>query len=80
MPLYIKLLALAVAVYLISPIDLLPGIVLDDIVVALLALVLILKYTPRPVIEDLLRQAAGDVARPGVSQRGLGLAELPDSS
>jgi uncharacterized membrane protein YkvA (DUF1232 family) len=70
-PLYIKVLPLLVAVYLISPIDLLPGIPLDDIAVALLALVLIIKLTPRPVVEDLLQQAAAkDVAG----------APLPDRS
>jgi len=55
--LYVKLLPLAVVVYLISPIDLLPGIFLDDIAVALLALVLIIRFTPRHVLEELLRQA-----------------------
>ena len=80
-PLYIKLLPLAVAVYIISPVDLLPGIVLDDIAVALLALVLIMKFTPRPVLEDLLRQAAAqDVAGSMVHQRDLDPAEVPDSS
>ena len=58
-PLLIKLLPLAVLVYLINPIDFLPGLVLDDIAVALLALVLIIRFTPRPVLEDLIRQAAG---------------------
>ena len=66
-PLYIKLLPLLVAVYLVSPIDLLPGIVLDDLAVALLALVLIVKFTPRQVFEDLLRRAAAaDVPAPVV--------------
>ena len=64
-PLLIKLLPLLVAVYLASPIDLLPGIPLDDIAFALLALVLIVRLTPKHVLEDLLRQAAGaEVVRP----------------
>ncbi len=64
-PLLIKLLPLLVAVYLASPIDLLPGIPLDDIALALLALVLMVKLTPKHVLEDLLRQAAGaEVVRP----------------
>lgn len=64
-PLFIKLLPLLVAVYLASPIDLLPGIPLDDIAFALLALVLIVRLTPKHVLEDLLRQAAGaEVVRP----------------
>ena len=62
-PLYIKLLPLLAAVYLVSPIDLLPGIVLDDIALALMVLVLIVRLTPRQVLEDLLHQAAAaDVA------------------
>ena len=56
-PLYIKLLPLVVAVYFVSPIDLLPGIPLDDIAFALLVLALIVKLTPRKVLEDLLQQA-----------------------
>ena len=64
-PLLIKLLPLFVAAYLASPIDLLPGIPLDDIALALLALVLMVKLTPKHVLEDLLRQAAGaEVVRP----------------
>lgn len=64
-PLLIKLLPLFVAAYLASPIDLLPGIPLDDIALALLALVLMVKLTPKRVLEDLLRQAAGaEVVRP----------------
>ena len=70
-PLYIKLLPVLVAIYFISPIDMLPGIPLDDIAVALLALVLIIKFTPRHVLDDLLQRAAAeDVAG----------TELPDSS
>ena len=57
-PLYIKLLPLFVLVYFVSPIDLLPGIPLDDIALALLALVLIVRLTPRAVLADLLHQAA----------------------
>ena len=61
-PFYIKLLPLFVAVYFVSPIDLLPGIPLDDIALALLALVLIVRLTPRGVLVDLLnRAAAADV-------------------
>jgi uncharacterized membrane protein YkvA (DUF1232 family) len=79
-PLYIKLLPVAVAAYLISPIDLLPGIPLDDVAIALLALVLILKFTPRDVVEDLIQQAADqDIADSNVAHRGLDPAELPDS-
>ena len=51
--------------YLASPLDLLPGIPLDDIAFALLALALMVKLTPKDVLEDLLRRAAGaGVVRP----------------
>ena len=64
-PLYIKVLPLLVAVYLVWPIDLLPGIPLDDIAFALLALVLIVRLTPSHVLEDLLHEAAAaDVPTP----------------
>ena len=56
-PLYVKLLPLAVAVYFASPIDLIPGIMLDDVAFALLALVLIIRLTSRPVLDDLIEQA-----------------------
>ena len=59
-PLYVKLLPLLVVAYLASPIDLLPGIPVDDIALALLALVLIVKLTPRQVLEDLLNRAAAE--------------------
>ena len=64
-PLLVKLLPLFAAAYLASPLDLLPGIPLDDIAFALLALSLMVKLTPKYVLEDLLRQAAGaGVVRP----------------
>jgi uncharacterized membrane protein YkvA (DUF1232 family) len=44
--------------YLASPIDLIPLVMLDDVVLALLALVLIIKLTPRQVVAGLVRQAA----------------------
>ncbi len=58
-PLLVKLLPLFAAAYLASPLDLLPGIPLDDIAFALLALALMVKLTPKDVLEDLLRLAAG---------------------
>lgn len=57
-PLYIKILPVLTLLYLASPIDLIPGVMLDDVVLALLALVLIIKLTPRQVVVDLVRQAA----------------------
>ncbi len=57
-PLYIRMLPIVVIAYLASPVDLLPGIVLDDVALALLALVLIIRFTPRQVLLDLVQRAA----------------------
>ena len=57
-PIYIKLLPVGVAIYIVSPIDLLPGIPLDDLAVALLALVLIIRFTPPAALNSLLLRAA----------------------
>jgi uncharacterized membrane protein YkvA (DUF1232 family) len=46
-----------VLVYLISPIDLIPGIALDDVALALVALVAIVKMTPDNVVTDLIQAA-----------------------
>ncbi len=56
-PLYLKVLALVVIAYVVSPIDLMPGIALDDIALTILALALIIKLTPRPVVLDLVQKA-----------------------
>ena len=63
-PLYVKLIPVALVIYLSIPFDIIPDFVpvlgyLDDVALALLALVLIIKLTPRPVVLDLLRQAYG---------------------
>jgi uncharacterized membrane protein YkvA (DUF1232 family) len=63
-PLYVKLIPVVLVVYLSIPFDIIPDFVpvlgyLDDVALALLALVLIIKMTPRPVVLDLLRQARG---------------------
>lgn len=64
-PIYIKLLPVAVAFYIVWPIDLLPGIPLDDLAVALLALVLIIRFTPPSALNNLLlRAAAAPTKRP----------------
>lgn len=57
-PLGVKILPVLTLLYLASPIDLIPGVMLDDVVLALLALVLIIKLTPRQVVADLVQQAA----------------------
>ena len=40
---------------MISPIDLIPGIALNDVALALVALVAIVKITPNDVVADLIR-------------------------
>ena len=52
-----RLLLVLVLVYLISPIDLIPGIALDDVALALVALVAIVKMTPANVVTDLIQAA-----------------------
>ena len=58
MPLLVKVLPVVAIIYVVSPIDLLPGIVLDDLALALLVLMLIIRLTPRQVLAELLEQAA----------------------
>jgi uncharacterized membrane protein YkvA (DUF1232 family) len=63
-PLHVKLIPVALVIYLSIPFDIIPDFVpvlgyLDDVALALLALVLIIKLTPQPVVLDLLRQAHG---------------------
>ena len=55
-----RLLLVLVLIYLfspISPIDLIPGIALDDVALALVALVAIVKMTPDNVVTDLIQAA-----------------------
>lgn len=52
-----RILLVIVIVYLISPIDLLPGVALDDVALALVALVAIVKMTPQNVVSDLIQAA-----------------------
>ena len=56
-PWFVRVLPVLVLIYLISPIDLIPGIPLDDVAVALAALVIIVRLTPQNVVSDLLRKA-----------------------
>ena len=54
----------AVVVYLSIPFDIIPDFIqvlgyLDDVAIALLALALIIKLSPRPVMGELLDQAQG---------------------
>jgi uncharacterized membrane protein YkvA (DUF1232 family) len=68
-PLYVKLIPLALIAYLSIPFDLIPDFIpvlgyLDDVAVALLALVLIVRFTPAAVIWDFLREAAANAEPP----------------
>jgi uncharacterized membrane protein YkvA (DUF1232 family) len=73
-PLYVKLISIVLAVHLSIPFDIVPDFVpvlgyLGDVALALLALVLIIKLTPRPVVLDLLRQARGAEPLPTEGER-----------
>jgi uncharacterized membrane protein YkvA (DUF1232 family) len=68
-PWYVKLIPPALIVYLALPFDIIPDFIpvvgyLDDVAIALLALVLIMKLTPRPVVLEMLREAAGEAPLP----------------
>jgi len=61
-PLYVKAVPLLLLLYLATPIDLVPDFIpvvgyLDDVLIVLLAFVLIVKLTPRAVLQDLIQQA-----------------------
>ena len=58
-PFQLKLLLVAALVYFISPVDFLPGIVVDDVAFALVALVIVIKFMPPQALQHLLEQAGG---------------------
>ena len=62
LPWYLRALPLAVLVYWISPVDLIPLVPLDDLALALLVLAAMVWLTPRDLIAELLREA--DAAHP----------------
>jgi uncharacterized membrane protein YkvA (DUF1232 family) len=64
-PWYVKLIPVGLVIYLSIPFDIIPDFVpvlgyLDDVAIALLALVLVMKLTPRQVVLEVLRQAQED--------------------
>lgn len=68
-PKFIKFLALMTAAYALSPIDLIPDFIpilgyLDDIILVPLGLLLVIKLTPKNIIEDCRVLAATLVERP----------------
>ncbi len=63
LPWYVRALPLAVLVYWISPLDLIPFFPFDDVAFALLVLAAMVWLTPRDLIAELLTTA--DSAHPG---------------
>ncbi len=68
-PWYAKALALAVAAYALSPIDLIPDFIpvlgyLDDLIIVPLGLLLVIKLIPMPLMEEFRADAARRSGRP----------------
>jgi uncharacterized membrane protein YkvA (DUF1232 family) len=64
-PWYVKSIPVILVLYLSMPFDIIPDFVpvlgyLDDVAIALLALVLVIKLTPRDAVLDLLKDAGKD--------------------
>jgi uncharacterized membrane protein YkvA (DUF1232 family) len=64
-PLYVKAIPLLLVIYLAIPFDIVPDFVpvlgyLDDVAIALLALVLIMKLTPKQIVLEMLQRAQGN--------------------
>ena len=57
LPWYVRALPLLALAYWISPIDLIPGFMADDLAFTLLIIMAIIRLTPRELISDLLRTA-----------------------
>ena len=68
-PLLLKLLAVLIAAYALSPIDLIPDFIpviglLDDLIIVPLGLALVLKLTPKEVIESARQKAELSIKKP----------------
>lgn len=80
-PVLVRLLALAVAAYAISPIDLIPDFIpifgyLDDLVLLPLGIALVIKLTPAPVIESCRNKAAEMLIKPNSSAAVIAIVTL----
>ena len=62
LPWYVRAMPLLALVYWISPIDLIPGFMADDVAFTLLVIMAIVRLTPRKLIAELLQTA--DAAHP----------------
>lgn len=65
----LRLLALGIAAYALSPIDLIPDVIpllgyLDDLVIVPLGLLLVLRQVPAEVLDDARQRAAAAATRP----------------
>ncbi len=58
LPWYVRVLPLLALAYWISPLDLIPGFMADDLAFTLLMIMAIIRLTPRELIAELLRSAA----------------------
>lgn len=68
-PLLVRLLALGVAAYALSPIDLIPDFIpvlgyLDDVILLPLGIVLVIRFTPAEVVEASRAKALAIAAKP----------------
>ena len=69
LPWHVRLLALAVAAYALSPIDLIPDFIpvfgyLDDLLLIPLGVALVVRLTPAPILAQARLRAAATAARP----------------
>lgn len=63
-PIYVKVIPVLLVLYLLIPFDIVPDFIpvlgyLDDVAIALLALVLVIKLAPPQVVLEMLQQAQG---------------------
>ena len=68
-PWYVKLAAVAVAAYALSPIDLIPDFIpvlgyLDDVIILPVALLLVIKMIPAPLMAEFRQEAQRRAERP----------------